>query len=81
MIIELLFGPALDGLNTLLGYMPQMPAVADFLSSGLEWIQRGLIFFPVPIWVFAIGSIMFWSFGGIGWAIIVWIYQKIPGVS
>lgn len=81
MIIELLLTPIFALIKGFLGLMPSMPVVADFVSSGISWISKGLYFFPLPVWIACIGSIIFWSFGGIGWSFIEWIYKKIPGVD
>lgn len=81
MIVELLLTPIFIVIQALLDFLPKMPAVSDFLSSGIEWISRGLIIFPLPVWIASIVSIIFWSFGGIGWSFIEWIYKKIPGID
>jgi len=44
-------------------------------------IGYGLMIFPLDIWAFCIGSFALWTGIHFAWAIIEWIYKKIPGVN
>lgn len=81
MILELVLTPIFMLLNFLLDLFPKMPDVPNWVSSIIDLVSSGLYIFPAPIWALCLGSVVFWSFGQIGWRIVEWIYKKIPGVD
>lgn len=69
------FGSFLDTLNF---------TFADLPSWGvnvLNLVLKGLAFFPFEIWSVVVSNIFFWIGVHFVWAIIEWIYVKIPGVN
>ena len=81
MLLSLIFGfvgfvinliPDFSGVNLHVG--ADMTAFIDFLSYGF-------IIFPFPLFIGFIGNVLFWLAAQMTWAIIEWIYRKIPGVS
>lgn len=77
-ILTLLFGivkVVINILPTSIFTMPQW--FADFSSL----ISIGLSFFPDDVFYVAIGNIAIWVVLHITWAIIEWVYKKIPGIG
>lgn len=81
MIIQLLLMPIFALINMLLGFLPSIPALPDWITSLITLIGYGLIIVPADVWIATISVVSFWWFALIGWAVIEWIYKKIPGVS
>lgn len=44
-------------------------------------VGKGLYVFGPTTFAVVIANVVFWSSIHLGWAIIEWIYKKIPGVS
>lgn len=53
----------------------------DWAAHTTSMFLKCLAFFPFEIWSILISNIMFWVGVHFVWAIIEWIYMKIPGVS
>lgn len=53
----------------------------DWTVQALKLIRVGLGIFPSDVWVVCIANGMFWLVIQFTWAIIEWIYKKIPGVD
>lgn len=49
--------------------------------SAISLLKKGLGIFPVDVWVVVLANGMFWLVIQFTWAIIEWIYKKIPGVD
>lgn len=76
-IIDLLFMP----INLLVSMLPKtivQTASNIQLPQILRW---GACFFPLDAALLAIGAFVTWYTIFMTWAIIEWIYKKIPGVS
>lgn len=62
-----------------------MPSAAYSLPSwsvsALKVISTGLKIFPSDVWMICIANGVFWIGLQFTWAIIEWIYKKIPGVD
>jgi len=80
-IIELLFAPIFSLLKFIISFLPSGFSLPSWLSDSISVVSRGLIFFPVDVWKVLIGNILFWLYAQLVWAIIEWIYRKIPGIS
>lgn len=82
MIVELLmdivFGCVFMVTNSIPNTLFKLP---DWLVHALSLIRTGLGIFPGDVWVVCIANGMFWLVVQFTWAIIEWIYKKIPGVD
>lgn len=81
MILELVWTPFFLLMEFIISLIPiafQLPAWA--LDTTIL-IQRGLSFFPSGVSMVIFTNILFWLTGLTTWAIIEWVYKKIPGVS
>lgn len=56
-------------------------ALTDGAVEALALIHSGLCIFPFDVFMMAFGNFMFWQLTHFTWAIIEWIYKKIPGVN
>lgn len=82
MIISLFLTPIFafikTGVNLVNGNYVELPFwFSDFMSL----LKIALMFFPVEVWVVAIANIVFWITAQYTWAILEWIYKKIPGIN
>lgn len=76
-------------LNPLFALIEWVLSVFDFENNNLPtWvdeflslIQKALFFFPIDVWVIVLINITFWLTLQFGWAILEWIYKKIPGIN
>ena len=53
----------------------------DWSVSSLKLLSTGLKIFPTDVWVAVIANGLFWVMLHFTWAVIEWIYKKIPGVD
>lgn len=81
MLVQLILSPIFLLLSTLVGFLPGGGGLPQWITSCVELIGYGLYFFPLDIWVFMIANFIGWQTIHMGWAIIEWIYKKIPGVD
>lgn len=81
MIVEFLLTPIFGIVNFVCGLLPSIPSVADWSSQLAQIVSVGLAIFPRDVWVAVIGSVLFWWFAQIAWAIVEFAYKKIPGVE
>lgn len=81
MILMLLLIPIFKLINGIIGFLPNMEGLPSFINDSVTVISYALQIVPIDVWVFTIGSVIFWSFAQIGWSVFEWIYKKIPGVD
>lgn len=81
MIVQLLITPIFALLKWVLGLLPTMPSAPSWITSLVQVISYGLIIVPTDVWATLIGVVVFWRIALPAWAIIEWIYKKIPGVD
>ena len=70
--------------NILFGVIDLLPVIEDFpswIDNTLNLLSYGLMFFPVDVFITFLGSVGFWMGAHMLWAIIEWVYKKIPGVD
>lgn len=53
----------------------------DWTVEALSLIHTGLCIFPFAVFQVAFGNFMFWQIIHFTWAIIEWVYKKIPGID
>lgn len=68
------------------GLISLIPTSSSFSLPGwatqaTALLAKAMIVFPADVWVVVMGNIAFWLIVQMGWAIIEWVYKKIPGVS
>lgn len=82
LIIESILRMFFDGFGGLMSYFPaELPYVGLALGSLVEPLQFACYYFGSSNLAYAIGSIVFWAGVQISWAVVEWLYKKIPGVN
>lgn len=83
MILETIFGLFLNLIRVFVDFVNLSPAVSlpDWGIHFTSLFLKCLAFFPFDIWSILISNILFWMGVHFVWAVIEWIYVKIPGVS
>lgn len=83
MILETIFGLFLNLIRVFVDFINLSPAVSlpDWGVHFTSLFLKCLSFFPFDIWSILISNILFWIGVHFVWAVIEWIYVKIPGVS
>ena len=85
MIIELLLTPIFWLLDRVLSWLPDFSAIdplyAYDISGFIYLLSYGFYIFPFSLFMTFVGNILFWLAVQVGWAIIEWVYNKIPGVN
>lgn len=81
MIVELLFAPIFILLDMIVAMIPIGATMPLWGLDTINLLSKGLMFFPRDVWAFVIGNIIFWLMAQLTWAIIEWVYKKIPGVD
>ena len=83
MILEFVFDILLNLIKTFIDLLNLDPtfSLPDWGLHFLSLFAKGLSFFPFEIWSVLISNVMFWVGVHFVWAVIEWIYVKIPGVS
>lgn len=81
MIIELLCTPIFFLIDSLISLIPVQTSLPGWIGDTADMLSKALLFFPVDVWVIVLGNIVFWHVALIAWAIVEWIYRKIPGID
>ena len=81
MIIELFSDLTFALLNMIINLLPTGYDLPGWLSATTGLIAKATFFFPADLWMVCIGNIVFCNLALITWAIIEWVYKKIPGVQ
>lgn len=81
MIVELLLLPLWAVVDLAISVFPQFTMGAYNFITSSELLRIGLFFLPDGFWSVFLSSVIFWLTANFGWAIIEWIYKKIPGIS
>lgn len=56
-------------------------AIPDWAAHFMNLFLKCLAFFPFDVWAVVFSNIVFWFVIHFAWAVIEWIYIKIPGVN
>lgn len=81
MIIELFCTPIFFLLNTIISLLPSGLTIPDWAISFIALLQKALFFFPPDV-LTTVVSVVVASYGAqFIWAIIEWVYKKLPGVE
>ena len=65
----------------IIGLMPANSTMPNWVGDTLSLLHKGLSVFPSDVWVAILSNITFWASVQFSWAIIEWVYKKIPGVD
>lgn len=61
--------------------LPVLGDMPTWVDNTLNVLSYGLMFFPSDVFAISLGSIIFWLVAQLAWAIVEWVYKKIPGVD
>lgn len=82
MIVEAVLNIIFNLIYGIISIIPDtLFALPDWTIQAIKLLRVGLAIFPTDVWVVCIGNGLFWLVAQFQWAIIEWIYKKIPGVS
>lgn len=82
MLIKVILMPLWCLLDLIITLLPATPfCTVSNLASILEVASYGVNIFGVAQFIKIIGVILFWHTAHLTWAIVEWIYKKIPGVD
>ena len=81
MIIELLLSPIFLLISACIGLLPTLVALPNWLIYFIEYVRKGLSFFPSTVFIIIMSNVVFWLSLHMIWAIIEWLYKKVPGVD
>jgi len=81
MIIELLLSPFWGLIDLIINLLPSAPSSAFSLGNFVSIVSKGMIFINPVTFVLVISNVLFWASIHFGWAIVEWVYKKIPGVD
>lgn len=81
MILELLLNPLFNLIKGLISLLPQFFQLPNWIADTISLIIKAMQVFPSDVWAIVIGNILFWIVVHFTWAIIEWVYKKIPGVN
>lgn len=82
MIIELILLPFFKLISFVISLIPSVSNVNGVVSQSFyDFMKVGLYFFGSSSFCLVIASVVSWSVIHLGWAIVEWVYKKIPGVS
>lgn len=81
MLIKLIFYPIFLLLDFILTFIPNQVIEVVVDSSFFYVLGYGVSVIGLSNFVMMLGSVMFWYSVQLTWAVVEWIYKKIPGVS
>lgn len=81
MIITILLKPITALLFFLIGLIPQMPNAPVSLIDFVHFLKKGLYFFDANLFFNILGVVFSFMTIQMAWAIVEWIYKKIPFVN
>jgi len=81
MIIELLCTPLFLLLNLIISLLPEGFVIPSYITNTIEILKYPLSIFPIDLWILIISNVSFWYIAQVAWAIIEWVYKKIPGLN
>lgn len=81
MIIELLCTPMFLLVKGIIALLPQAFQLPNYITDVFALLLKASQFFPMDIFILCIGNITFWLVIHFTWAIIEWVYKKIPGIN
>lgn len=68
-------------IDTIISMIPENFVLPNYISYTLDLLKYPLSIFPVDLWVVIISNVTFWYVAQMTWAIIEWVYKKIPMIN
>lgn len=81
MIVELLFNLLFGLVDIILSFLPSGYNIPNWGVQFYNVVSSALAFFPSPVFVIVMANVSFWLTVHMGWAIIEWVYKKVPGID
>lgn len=81
MIMEAVLNPIYSILITIINLIPDMGDLPTWIDNAASLLGYILMFFPIDVFAFIIGNVGLWMGAHFIWAVIEWIYKKLPGVD
>lgn len=76
-VLNLLFGLV----RLIIAFIPTGFALPGWLTNFITFVGTGLSFFPSNVFTISISNIAFWLGVQMTWAIVEWLYKKVPGLN
>lgn len=81
MIIELILIPLFSLVRGIINLLPNNPGVNLTLANLILFLKKGLYFTDSFVFFTLISTVVFWTSVQFTWAIVEWVYKKIPGIK
>lgn len=81
MIVELLTIPFIAVVEFMISLIPEGFVLPSYISYTLDILKYPLSIFPIDLWVLIISNVSFWYMVQVSWAVVEWIYKKIPTIG
>lgn len=81
MIIKVLMTPFWALIDLLISLLPSSVAESLSMSSVFDILGKGVSVIGLANFSLFLGSAIFWYTVQLTWAVIEWLYKKIPGVD
>lgn len=82
MITEAFFNAQFFFVDVIVSLFPALGTLSDTgYTYTIDLLSTALYWFPIDLWIAILVNIVFWLTLQFGWAVIEWVYKKIPGVS
>lgn len=81
MVVELLLSPIFFLVKGILNLFPEVQVLPSFLADTINLLKVPLSIFPADLWKVIFINLLFWITVHFTWAIVEWVYKKIPGVN
>lgn len=76
-ILNLLFGLV----SVIISFLPSGLQLPNWIVNFTTFVGTGLSFFPSGVFAILISNVAFWLGVQMTWAIIEWLYKKVPGLD
>jgi len=79
LILQVIFGLILKGFDNL----PTWVENSSFydMTTLFRFLDKAFVIFPVDLFFTCIASITFWLSLQFVWAVVEWVYNKVPGIN
>lgn len=81
MLLKLFLAPLWLLIDLIISLLPSTPGVTVSINSILPLLSNALYFFGASFFCTLVGNFVFWMSAQFAWAVIEWVYIKIPGVN
>lgn len=81
MIIKVLMAPFWLLIDLLISLLPSTVVQSLSMSSVFDILAKGVSVIGLSNFALFLGSAIFWYTVQLTWAVIEWLYKKIPGIN